>query len=243
MVRSGSRFTGVTAIVIGAALLLSAGVAHSQSQPQVAADVASATELQPVRVRGLDKVEAIPGADLSPYRKIMLDPIEVSFSKNWREGAVTGSRIRSSDKVAIREGLAKVLREEFVRVLTRDGRYEIADSPGDDVLRIRAEIKDLYINAPDVLSAPNVRSYTLSVGEMTLMAELRDSVTGDLIARVTDRKRDPESSYLELTTRVDNVAAARRAAASWARILRGQLDSAHAALEAAASTTDSPQRR
>ena len=103
-------------------------------------------------------------------------------------------------------------------------------APGEGVLRIKAEIRDLYINAPDLPRAGLVRTYTLSVGEMTLVAELRDAPTGDLIARVFDRKRDPESVWLELTTRVDNVAAAQRAAASWAHALREQLDAAHRAL-------------
>ncbi len=43
---------------------------------------------------------------------------------------------------------------------------------------------------------------------MRLVAELRDA------------------PWLHLTTRVDNVAAARRATADWVRILRGQLDAA-----------------
>ena len=214
-------------LVLSALLLVVSGTAESQTP---SAAPGAATELQTVQVRGLDKVEAAPDASLSPYSKVILDPIEVAFHKNWRAEHQTGSRIRSTDAVAMREGLATILREEFVRVLTRDGRYAVVEQAGDDVLRVKAEIKDLYVNAPDPMTAANIRTYTLSVGEMTLLAELRDSVTGDLIVRVTDRKRDPESAFLELTTRVDNVAAARRAAASWARILRDQLDAAHAAL-------------
>ena len=101
------------------------------------------------------------------------------------------------------------------------------DTPGDDVLRITAEIRDLHINAPDVPEAGITHTYTLSAGEMTLVAELRDSASGALIARVIDRERDPESPWLELTTRMDNIIAAQRAAAGWARILRERLDAAH----------------
>jgi hypothetical protein len=102
----------------------------------------------------------------------------------------------------------------------------VVNAPGDDVLRIKAEIRDLYINAPDVPSATITHTYALSAGEMTLVAELRDSATGALIARVIDRKKDPEKTWLELTTRVDNVAAAQQAAAGWARTLRERLDAA-----------------
>jgi len=141
-----------------------------------------------------------------------------------------GVAVSAKEKQDIRDGLARVLRNAFSLELTHSGQYQIVSAPGEGVLRIKAEIRDLYINAPDLPRAGIVRHYTLSVGEMTLVAELRDAPTGDLIARVFDRKRDPESVWLELTTRVDNIAAAQWAAASWAQALREQLDAAHRAL-------------
>ncbi len=182
-----------------------------------------------VNVSGIDEVYARPKADLSLYKKVMLDPIEVAFRKDWnpRPGGVA---VSAKEKQDIRDGLARVLRNAFSQEITHSGQYQVVSAPGEGVLRIKAEIRDLYINAPDLPRAGIVRTYTLSVGEMTLVAELRDAPTGDLIARVFDRKRDPESVWLELTTRVDNIAAAQRAAASWARALREQLDAAHRAL-------------
>lgn len=178
------------------------------------------------RVAGLQQVFARPDADLSAYDSVLLDPIEVSFRKHW-DPAPAGRTITAEEKREIREGLARILREEFTRELARTDRYRVVDSPGEHVLRIKAEIRDLQINAPDLPRPGIIRTYTLSAGEMTLVAELRDAPTGELIARVVDRKRDPESARFELTTRVDNVAAARRAAAHWATILREQLDAAH----------------
>ncbi len=191
--------------------------------------VMDADGLVRVNVSGIDEVYARPKADLRPYDKVMLDPIEVAFRKDWNPKP-SGVAVTAEEKQNIRDGLARVLREAFSRELARSGRYHIVAVPDKGVLRIKAEIRDLYINAPDLPRAGRVQTYTLSVGEMTLIAELRDAPTGDLIARVIDRKRDPESVWLELTTRVDNVAAAQRAAASWAQVLREQLDTAHRAL-------------
>jgi hypothetical protein len=157
---------------------------------------------------------------------VFLDPIDVSFRKDWSP-APAGQPISASEKQEIRDGLARVLREEFVAELARTGRYTVVNTPTDGVLRIKADIRDLYINAPDVPRPGIIRTYTVSVGEMRLVAELRDAPTGDLIARVVDQQRDPESPWFELTTRVSNVAAARRAAAHWAGIMREQLDAAH----------------
>ena len=94
------------------------------------------------------------------------------------------------------------------------------------VLALDAAIVDLYINAPDVTGASPVQRYTLSVGEMTLQAELRDSPTGEVLARVLDRREGRDRGVFELTTSVDNAAAAREAARAWAAILRRQLDAA-----------------
>lgn len=189
--------------------------------------VADSEGLVRVHIKGVDTVYASRDADLGRYKKVMLDPIEVSFQRGW-DPHLAGTPITADEKQEIRRGHAHVLKDEFVAELGRSGRYPVVDTAGEDVLRVKAEIRDLSINAPDLMRPGIVRRYTISTGEMTLVAELRDSVTGELIARVIDRRRDPDSPWLELTTRVTNEAAARRAAAHWARLLREQLDAARA---------------
>jgi hypothetical protein len=213
------------------ALMICLGIALLNGVPPASADTPAATGadaegLVPLTVPGLEHVYARPDADLSQYDKVMLDPVEVSFSKSWKPDP-NGGPITAAEKQTIREGLAKIVRQELQKELSRAGRYALVDAPAADVLRIRAEIRDLYINAPDVPRASRSRTYALSVGEMRLVAELRDAPSGALIARVIDYKKDPDAPWLHLTTRMDNIAAARRAAADWARILRGQLDAAH----------------
>ncbi|HKZ73665.1 MAG TPA: DUF3313 family protein [Steroidobacteraceae bacterium] len=213
-------------VLLGA--LVATGCRTTATQGVASRGAADAEGLVRVKVEGVQKVYARPHADLSAYDSVLLDPIEISFRKHW-DPKPAGWPIGADEKQEIREGLARILRDEFTRELARSDRYRVVESPADNVLRIRAEIRDLYINAPDVLRPGIVRTYTISVGELTLVAELRDAPTGDLIARVIDHRRDPESPWLELTTRVENIAAARRAAARWATILREQLDAAHGA--------------
>jgi hypothetical protein len=201
----------------------------STAHAEQAAQTASVDDegLSPVSVKGLDHVYAKPGINLSQYTKVLLDPVEVSFSKSWSVDRA-GGPITAAERQTIRDGLAKIFRQELTRVLQVGGGYPVVTTSNDDVLRIKAEIRDLYINAPDVPRAGPKRTYALSSGEMRLVAELRDAPTGALIARVIDLKRDPDAPWLHLTTRVDNVAAARQAIAQWATILRERLDSAHA---------------
>ena len=187
--------------------------------------IADAEGLVKVHVQGLQQVYARPDADLSVYQKIALDPMEVSFVKGWnpRPG---GRELTAAEKQEIREGLARVLRDEFIRELQRSNTYQVVDGVTDGVLRIKADIRDLKLNAPDVQRPGVVRTYTMSSGEMTLVAELRDGPSGELIARVVDRERDPDSVTFEWNSRLDNVDAARNAARGWAAALRRQLDAA-----------------
>ncbi len=215
----------VPLIALAAALAMSGVVASRADQIAPAVQVDD-EGLASIEVKGLDHVYARPGANLSQYNKVMLDPVEVSFSKSWKPDRA-GGPITAAERQTIKDGLAKIFREELKKELQRSGGYAIVDAPGEDVLRIRAEIRDLYINAPDLPRSGPTRIYALSAGEMRLVAELRDGPTGALIARVVDLKRDPDTPWLHITMRIDNEAAARRAIADWARILRRQLDTAH----------------
>ena len=62
---------------------------------------------------------------------------------------------------------------------------------------------------------------------MTLVAELIDSETGQVQARVVDRREARETGRLQLTGAMENADEARTIAASWARILRSAMDRAH----------------
>jgi len=192
-------------------------------------DLAAADEgLAPVKIAGIDHVYARPGINLSAYDKVMLDPVEVSFAKSGKPDR-SGGPITAAEKREIRGGFEKILKEALEKELTRPQGYALVNHADANVLRIRAEIRDLYVNAPAVPSAGPTRPYAISVSEMRLVAELRDAATGALIARVVDSKTDPNAPWLHFTGRLD--ATTRAAVDGWARILRRELDSAHALKE------------
>ena len=70
------------------------------------------------------------------------------------------------------------------------------------------------------------RSYADSAGRMTLQLEIYDSVTGDLIAKASDRREAPRRDYMQWTNSVSNTAEARRMLQHWATDLRERLDKA-----------------
>jgi hypothetical protein len=181
--------------------------------------------LEKVNVKGLDLVYAQPGSSLAGYSKVMLHPISVAFQRNWERQATPSSRtpIRAKDSQRIKDRLSALVREELAKELGQGG-YQIVEAAGDDVLEVDMSIVDLKITAPDVPAAGRVETFAVSAGEMTLVAELRDSASGDLIMRVFDRAQARESFSPQRITSVENAAEARAAASGWAKALRKELD-------------------
>jgi hypothetical protein len=178
-----------------------------------------------MNTKGLDVVYAKPGATLAEYHQVLLRPISVSFAKNWEQSVTSGSRIRitTADSQRIKDKLSALLREEVEKQL-HDGGYKMATAAGDDVLDVTMAIVNLYVTAPDVNQQNLRNSYGVSAGEMSLVVELRDSATGDIIARAFDRNLASESYRPMRISSVDNAAEARAAAKGWAEALRKALD-------------------
>jgi Protein of unknown function (DUF3313) len=206
-------------LVLGAATL--AGCASTRSAPPEEWDGLvrqSGTRLGAVFVR--------PDAEIVGYRNVKIDPVEVSFARNWdpnRGGRSQLGRLNADDMAAIQAGVADLFRETFRAELERGG-YQLVETAGPDTLRVSAAIVDLYINAPDTMTAGRSRTYTANAGRMTLVAELRDSMTGELLARAVDSRSARSTGTWNITNRVTNTADARRAMGIWATALRQALD-------------------
>ena len=184
--------------------------------------------LEKVQVKGLDVVYARPGATLAAYTKVMLQPISVSFHKDWAKAVMAGTnrQISSSDQQRIRDRLAKLVYEELVKELNAGG-YQIVTTSGDDVLGVEMAIANLYVTAPSDVAGQSGKDYhAVTAGQMSLVIELRDSASGDVIARAFDHFKATEYHNAERITRVENEAEARSAATQWAKALRAGLDRA-----------------
>jgi hypothetical protein len=181
--------------------------------------------------RSLDHVYVLPGADFGSYKRVRLDPVEVSFSERWdpnsnRTRRRTSQRAMSSQDI---ETLRSTVATEFQEILKnelRSGGYALVQGNGDDVLGVTPMIVNLYVTAPSAQQRPGTRTFIANTGHMTLVAEASDSVTGEPLARVIDTRRGRQTSTLELSSSVANMADARRAFNDWARLLRSGLDEA-----------------
>lgn len=183
--------------------------------------------LQRVQVKGIDAAFVRPGASLAGYDKVMLAPLQVSFRRDWGQPSSSSlnSRVSPRDTQRIREELAAIVQEEVARELAAGG-YKIVTEPGEDVLEVRAEVTNLYIQAPERTTTDMTRVYALSAGEMSLVADLRDSLSGETALRAYDHAEAAETINMHWITQSENRSEARAAAKAWARSLRQVLDQA-----------------
>lgn len=216
-----SQFRGVAALVLASALLAAAPARSADPAP-------NEDGLVRAQVKGVDSVLRRPGVDWASYTRVKIAPVQVSFSRSWNPRDYGSFGLRTSDVDRIRRDLAKLTLQVFTKVLG-EGGYTVVQEAGEGVLEVEPNIVNLYINAPDTMDPGRARSYVLSAGEMTLALELRDSVTGTLLAEARDRKRGPEHATLQVSNRVANRQEAERALRSWAGQLKNALDSARSA--------------
>jgi len=214
--------------LMAAAMLFAAGCAGSNPTIDTS-DAAGMTfdGLYPVKGGTADAAWARPGADISRYSKIMLQGVGIEYRPGGESGRLYHSRTSAdhydiSDKQ--KEKFQEILREAFLDELGKSENFKIVGAPGPDVLSIRGGLLDVVsFVPPDPIGRGAV--YLSSVGEATLVLEIRDSVSEAVIARAVDRRAAEDSFGLRESNRVNNMSEVRRMAKTWARLLRERLDS------------------
>jgi hypothetical protein len=208
-------------LLLGGALL--AGCANTPPTPQ---------EWDGLVLRPGTRLDALfvkPDAEISGFSSVMLDPVQIQFAANWDPNQGRRSqarRLNAADIAAIKERLAELFQQTFRAELGRGG-YPLVNEPGPETLRMTPIIIDLFITAPDEMTPGRSRVYTAESGRMTLVAELRDSVTGELLVRAVDARAGRGTGQLTWTNRVTNAADAQQAIAVWASALRRAMDGAY----------------
>lgn len=173
-----------------------------------------------VKAKKFEAVYLRPGADFRGYAKVILDPTEIAFQKNWKRdynNASLGAGQQLSDRDLARmadegrKGAADILQKAYTA-----GGYPVVTEPAADVLRVRTALVDITVTSPDTESAMMVRSYSRDAGAATLVVEARDSLTGSLLGRAVD-SRTIDDFTMEWRTRVSNRADFEQQLKTWAK--------------------------
>ncbi len=174
---------------------------------------ASEEGLYAVSARRIGFVEVSPGIDLSPYQKLMVPDVLVTFKDDRKRYRLNDAQI---------DNLRRYFHEELEKELAKGG-YDLTDEPGSDVLFLTTLLVDLIVTQPREQTSARDRVWVVSSGEVTLIMELRDSLSGKVLARARDRRAVTGSS-MERDIATTAVANLRRLFSSWARLLRQRLD-------------------
>lgn len=195
------------------------------------------SELEIVEQGRHSEILAAPDVDWNIYSRVQLDRATVEFRKNWvrDQRQWSGITIREADQQRIKSDTADLLDKVLTQELTTDGFYTMADESGADVMRFTPRIVDLDVVAPDRARNYIGGALTDSQGRMTLELEIRDSVSGSLLATTRHHKEDPYKGYMEWTTSPTNRQAARLMLLRWAFDLREWLDEARSGAKGTAN--------
>jgi hypothetical protein len=180
---------------------------------------------------GLERVEGSrvarawvkPDVDFSQYTHVGLLDCTVAFRRNWR---MNHPNVRTRDMERIKTGLTDEFRTVFTQEL-ENGGFPVVDAPDEHVLLVRPAIIDLDVAAPATSSGGRSDSFTASPGRMTLVVELFDSVSNEILARAIDRRVARNVGNIRWTTSGTNRDAARKILRQWAGMLVAKLDEVH----------------
>ena len=172
-----------------------------------------------------------PDVDLSQYDKIMAGDAVFEFRAVKKTTSLTTARRANESEFWIsdenKESLIEIVSEAFRKELEKSEHFTVADAPGPDVLIIVGGLHDIVSRVPpDMIGRGDI--YLSSVGEATLVIELKDSLSGETIYRAIDRRAaERAGDQMMVSNTVTSRSEVRRLAQRWATRLREGLDSVH----------------
>lgn len=176
--------------------------------------------LSRISSKRFDAVYLLPGADFRGYTKIMLDPTEVAFQKNWlrdyNQRADFSARMSDADAQKLLDRVRTGFEQVFEKAYSKAG-YPITTTPGPDVIRVRTGVLNLSVVAPDQMTPGRSATFSRQAGGASLIIEARDSLTGALLGRAVDSQSIGDDG-MRLRNSVTNRAAFEQVFDRWAKI-------------------------
>jgi len=183
--------------------------------------------LHEVQHSAADKAWAMPGIDLSGYSKIMVQGAGIEYRPGGESGRMYSARsgsgpfeVTEEQKTRFRQVVGEVVLDE----LGKSEKFTLVNEPGPDVLLIRGALLDVVSYVPP---EPIGRSeiFLSEVGAVTLVLEIRDSITDAILVRAVDRDIIGDDGMMSNSNRVSNTADVKRVIRRWMSALRERLDS------------------
>jgi len=190
------------------------------SQPASAKPPTNWDGLAQVPAKNVDYLYLRPGADFRGYNAILLAPTEVAFKKNWRSDMNRSRRgapqFSDADVRKVIDEAQGKLQGSFAKRFSETG-FQIVQSPAPNALKVLVGVANVNVVAPELDSPGRNRVYAEDTGYATLVIEVRDSISGELLGRAVDHGVAGDS-LVSLRTSVSNWADFEHLFDQWATI-------------------------
>jgi hypothetical protein len=166
----------------------------------------------------MDKVWVKPEIDLGDYDAVMFEGAGIHYRAD-----------RSADEFPLSDSqksqLETAVRETFESEFRKFEHFVVTDKPGRETLKMIVTLIDVVSRIPP---EPFGRGsiYITDLGEATLVVEVFDSVTDEILARVTD-KQNVEPVIVRESNPATNLQEVRRSVRRWGTTLRKSMDELH----------------
>ena len=183
---------------------------------------------------GLHKVDASrmrnawvkPDLNLAGYNKIKLVDAGIEYRAVRPVSRATSSGrsefpLTEQQKARLEEIVVEVYLEE----LGKSKNFTLTDEEGPDVLTLTGALLDVVSRVPPERTGRS-NYYISSVGSATLVIELRDSQSNEILARAVDGQAF-QAAYAQKSTRAQNTQEVKRGLRKWGKRLTEVLDQLH----------------
>jgi len=170
--------------------------------------------------KALTQVYEKDGFDIGRYDQVMIDTLGVTDARvippPWVEGKDRNPKkwqLNSKDIQWLKDNYRAAMKEQIEAI----GGYAVVSDPSPDAFILDVKIVSL---TPYAQRSEDV--ITMGTGEMTVQAELRDSMTGELLA-IYEGDQDVGSEYQQ-NARMNKEHDANRLFAAWGEKVRLMMD-------------------
>lgn len=175
----------------------------------------------------VDVAWAVPDLDLSGYWKILPVNVGIEYREVKNRGTTTAARSSGGpffidDKA--RAQFEALVDEIVMEELKKSSRFEVVDEPGPGTLIVSGGLLNVTSQVPPD-TVGRSRIYLSSVGEATLVLEIRDSETNRILGRAVDRRAaETIGGTFTISNTVTTNAEVRRLIRYWGTLVREALE-------------------
>ncbi len=156
-----------------------------------------------------------PSKNIGQYNKFIIDPVVVHFAPNAKGIGVDPFKVQQ---------VAAYFHRELWQALSI--RYQVVNTPGPGVLRLRAAMTDIKTTVPLMNIHPATKLLGLGLGGASMEWEAVDSQTGERVLAVVDVRRGAFNP-LPSGAGFNEVGHAKEVMRYWAKRFVGRVNKAH----------------